>query len=342
MAAALRKFESAPASFVVPKGVSPPPLIGNQHFVLFNIAHERHIPTSTKPAMRLLGTFATEEEARAMVPENPPISYFISPTHRFVPLTSGPEVETSSTVATIVKLHEEALQKNNKDFDDMIEKKREGTIGKSVTTLRARSTRTRYPRETKELPVAKPCPPVTGDRCLAGQNFAVIVILQDIRPESLSGDAPLEPLIAVLFAGGTLDEAEQYAKYTASKEYPNNDTLIVDMYKWLHPEHVNFRDVASESADERVTAISNKKRNDKIKVAELALPPECVLEVTGRPEDSIPGALDEQKEPAISESDSGALETKAISQDDSGALRKPEMSEDDIDPKWRKMFEGCK
>jgi hypothetical protein len=290
------QIEKVADTFAVPAGVVPPPLIGNQRFVLFNIAHERQVPVSAKPAFRLLGVFETEDEARAMVPDSPPISYFVSPTHRFVPLVSGPDVETTQAVASIVALHEAVIQKNNKDFQDMVEKKREGTTGQSITSLRARSARTRIPRQIKEIEGAKPCPPVTGDRCLAGQSFAVIVMLQDIRPASLSGDAPLEPLVAVLHAAGSVQDAEAYCKFTASREYPNNNAYVVDMYKWLHPEHVDLRAVASENANEHVTAIANKKRTEKAKIAELSAHPECIVEVTGRPEDSRAGTIDQRKD----------------------------------------------
>jgi hypothetical protein len=296
MASIPSRLDKVSDSFEVPAGVVPPPLIGNQRFVLFNIAHERQIPMSDKPAFRLLGVFETEEEARSMVPDNPTISYFISPTHRFVPLVSGPEVETSQTVASIVALHEAIIEKNAKDFDDMVEKKREGIGGQSVSSIRSRSERTRIPRRIKEIQGAKPCRPITGDCCLAGQSVAVVVILQDLRPTSLSGEAPLEPLVAVLHAAGSVQDAEAYSKYTASKEYPNSDAYVVDMYKWLHPEHVDLRDVASESANEHITAIANKKRTDKIKIASLSEHPECIIDVTGKAEDSKAWVHEEQKD----------------------------------------------
>ena len=255
--------------FTPPDGLVPPPLHNNQNFFLYNLAHEKQTPTCPKPGIRLLGVFETEAEAREMVPENPTASYFISPTHKFVPLVSSPESPVGTAIATISELHAKLIDDNNKDFEDMVEKQRTGVCGKSVLAIRKQSERTRIPR-TVQTENMRTCPQITGDQCLAGQNLAVITVLQDIRPASLSGEQPLEPLVAVLYVTTTLEDASNYSKYTAAKHYPNNNMYVVDMYKWLFPEDVNFEEIANvEFGNETLNDIAKGARSKKLKIEEL-------------------------------------------------------------------------
>jgi hypothetical protein len=283
-----REITRHQGGFTVPEGVAPPPLFSDQNFFLYNIAHERQIPTSAKPAIRLLGAFETEAEAREMVPENPTASYFVSPTHKFIPLLSSMDASLEATVAEISELHGQLIIANDKDFEDMIENQRQGVSGKSVRSIRKQSERTRI---TRELDTAhmKSCPQLTADRCVAGQTVAVITMLQDIRPASLRGEQPLEPLVAVLHVASTLEDASNYAKYTATKHYPRNVMFVVDMYKWLYPEHVDLDEIANvESSNEMVTEIAQKNRSKKSKIQEMkSQHPECVIEVDGKPREDV-------------------------------------------------------
>ncbi len=271
------------SAFTPPEGLVPPPLLSDHHFFLYNLAHEHQIPASDKPAIRLLGAFQTEEDAREMVPENPSVSYFISPTHKFVPILSSVDASAQDTIADISELHGQLIAQNDKDFEDMIENQRQGKAGNSVKTIRQQSERTRIARKV-ETSHMKSCPQITGDRCIAGQNVAVITVLQDIRPSSLRGEQPLEPLIAVLYVAPTVEEATNYAKYTAAKHYPRNVMFVVDMYKWLFPEDVNLEEIANvEYSNETLSEIVNKARARKAQIRDMEKEnPECVITVDGK------------------------------------------------------------
>jgi hypothetical protein len=285
--AAPRDVHQFEGSFKVPDDIVPPPLIAGQHVVLLNIAHERMSPISDKPAVRLLGLFHTEEEARAMVPAAPSISYYVCPTHKFLPLISGLDVSPEATTAAILKLHAEHIEANKKDFKATVDDQRTGDTGKSIRAIRTRSERTRAPR-TVQVSDSKPVAPLTADCQLLGQSFAVITMLHDIRPASLSGEAPLEPLIAVLHAAGSIEDARNYAKYTATNAYPNNDIIVVDMYKWLHLEHVDFSQVVEEHANNKLDLMKKHRRITKQKISEVAKHSECIIEVDGKPKNDLP------------------------------------------------------
>lgn len=286
-----RRIERVKSTYNIPDGVTPLPLIGNQHFVLYNIAHEQQAPSCAKPAIRLMGVFESEAEARSVLPHSTDVSYFVSPTHRFVPLLSKPDADPEIVLGAIIGLHESLIQANKVDFDDMVNAQRPGVAGKSAATLRKESQRTRAPREVK-AEGAKPCPPTTGAQSLAGQSVAVIAILHDIRPASLSGAMPLEPLIAVLHATDTVERASQYAKYTATKQYPHNDFYVVDMYKWLFPEDVDLNNLASEEfSNDKIDAIFKKRRADAEKIAELSVThPDCFIDIDGKSRDLPSGS----------------------------------------------------
>lgn len=325
-----RKVETVKSTFKIPDDVIPPPLIADQHFVLINIAHERTSPASDKPAIRLLGLFQTEAEARSMVPEKTSISYFVCPTHKFIPLISGVDVSPEDTVDAIVKLHADLIESNERDFVDMVEKQRMGVAGKSVKSIRARSERTRAPRVLQRPDDAKACPPLTAGSCLAGQNFAVITMLHDIRPSSLSGESPLEPLIAVLFATNLVEDAQNYAKYTASQAYPNNDLLVVNMYQWLHLEHVDFEQIVNEYGNDTLNAIQKKTRKNKNKIKEVEKYPECIIEVGGEP----------KPQPAEATSGSNAPEIKEEVKDEVKEKPGAKLIDEEIRPDIRHVFEA--
>lgn len=289
-----RRIERMRSSYIIPEGVSPPPLVGNQHFVLYNVAHEGQIPFCAKPAIRLMGIFESDEEARSMLPAGTDVSYFVSPTHKFVPLMSNNETNAEAAIAAIIELHEGLIQANDRDFNAMVNEQRPGVAGKSAATIRKESQRTRAPRPAPrpEDKPSKPCPPANGSQCLAGQAVAVITILHDIRPASLSGEQALEPLIAVLHATDTVEHATQYAKYTATKQYPHNDFFVVDMYKWLFPEDVDFNNLATEEfSNDKIDAIFKKRRADAGKIAELAVShPDCFIDIDGKSRDIPSGS----------------------------------------------------
>ena len=288
-----RRIERMKSSYIIPEGVSPPPLVGNQHFVLYNVAHEGQIPFCAKPGIRLMGVFESEEEARSMLPAGTDVSYFVSPTHKFVPLMSNNETDAEATIAAIIQLHEGLIHANNRDFDEMLSEQRPGVAGKSAATIRKESQRTRAPRPAPpEDKPSKACPPANGSQCLAGQSVAVITILHDIRPNSLSGEKALEPLIAVLHATDTVERATQYAKYTATKQYPHNDFFVVDMYKWLFPEDVDLNNLATEEfSNDKIDAIFKKRRADASKIAELSVThPDCFIDIDGKSRDIPSGS----------------------------------------------------
>lgn len=310
-----RSVETEIATFRVPDDVVPPPLIGDQHVVLLNIAHERMSPISDKPAVRIMGLFQTEEEARSMVPDNAPISYYVCPTHKFLPLISGLDVSPEPIVQDIVKLHTALLDANEIDFQDTVKEQRQGKTGNSVNSIRARSMRTRATRAVDLPEVPKIIAPLTANACLVGQNFAVVTVLTDIRPFSLSGEAPLEPLIAVLHASGSQEDARNYAKYTASKAYPKNNILVVDMYEWLHLEHADLKQITEECPNPTLDAIKKRRRVVKQQVEELKKIPGSVIELDIRPpSDKVVDdkAADKAPEKAVDEKPHDEKDEKAL------------------------------
>lgn len=281
MAEKPRSVTKTKTKFTPPDGFTPFPLTTeSQKFFLYNIAHEEQSPKTSRPAIRILGAFEDRASAVSMIPQNSPISYFVSPLHKFIPITAKPATPevASAIVAEISQIHEDILLQNDKDFEETVAEQRTGTTSRSVGAIRGAAKQTQRPRNI-EVDNRNLCPPLTAASCLDGQRFVVITYLADLRLASLDGSEPPEPLFAVLWITNTVEDGEKYAKYTASTAYPRCTLDVVDCYKWLFPEDIKSDQIAREDfGNDDLDAIFKKRKANIQKISALESEhPDCVV-----------------------------------------------------------------
>jgi hypothetical protein len=273
-----RRLEVRRTGFVAPPDAPHIPLqTDGQSVVLYNLANEGQHPRSARPAIRILGLFDTEQTAWDFIPPNAKEHYYVSPTHKFVPILASPGRDPGALVAEVCALHESIITQSDAEFKRAVDNQGFGETGKSAHAMNLKRTR----REAAPIEGAAECMPVRATACVAGQAFAVITHLTDIRESTLAGAQPSEPLVAVLFATDTEAQAEAYCKYTASGAYSNCSLDVVCMYSWLFVEDVTCDQIAREEfADADLDKLFKKRRADKVKIAELEVQhPDCVLEI---------------------------------------------------------------
>ena len=283
-----RRIQTFDTEFKVPDDITPYPLrTPAQQFVLLNIAHKNHRPTHEQPAFRIIGAFATREEVAAYVAEhypNPKESIFACPVHQLIPLckSHGKQLDgeyCQRTIDDIIALHENLLKTKNEDFKQSIANQQIGTIGSSLTAAREKARKHRENSSHVKLvsekfksrtagfqPVGIAMP---NSKCIAKQQFAVVIVLQDIRTKPLHGEAELEPLIAVLFVAGAKEDASAYSRYTASKVYKDCTIDVVDMYQWLFPESIEADTIqAEEYGNQELNGIMQARNANKSQMSE--------------------------------------------------------------------------
>ena len=98
---------------------------------------------------------------------------------------------------------------------------------------------------------------------IAGQSFAAIIVLSDIRKSVTKGKAKPEPCIAILDVFGDEDAARNYAQHTASKTYPKCDIDVVELYQWHFPENIDPDKVKDIYGHKRLNEIMTARKENQ-------------------------------------------------------------------------------
>lgn len=261
-----RRVTHLNTDFETPDDVVPMPLrTAAQVYCLLNLCHKAQRPRHEQPGFRLLGSFPSHGHAAAFAAEaypNPTETCVLIPMHQLVPICTSADSQldfeyTKRVLDEIIREQERMVREQKQEFERTVDEQRLGTAGNSIHVLRERARRKRedssnvqvrqeeFRKQAAELPSSFPV--MTASKSVAGQRFAVIVILADIRGASLSGAQELEPLVAVLHCSETEEEAELYAKHTAKKVYKDCVVDVVSMYQWGFPETVKDDEILSEA-----------------------------------------------------------------------------------------------
>jgi hypothetical protein len=113
-----------------------------------------------------------------------------------------------------------------------------------------------------------------------GQRYVCIIVMVDISPMTMKGSKAPEPLVAVLASFETRKEADTYAKFVASKQYPRLSIDVVDQGQWLFPETVDTDSLNSVYGDENLNSIMKRRRvtNKEVEEHEKKLTAEQLAE----------------------------------------------------------------
>lgn len=277
----VRRLQKMKTSFELPSGTVALPLQNDAHrFIFVHIAHQSHRPISIYPAIRILGAFSTEDEVKDWIKQyygtDQSCSSWLTVSHQLLVLCESTSKQLNQKyfqdhMKTLLSFHENLQNKSQTDFDENVENRK---IGKTGCSLYAKDNKLKQKHNQTELKQfknkIKNLPSTTQlsqSVRVNGQNFAVIIILRDLRQLVLEKKTVAEPGIAILDVFSELDDALHYAKYTASKHYSTCSIDVVDMYQWIFPENVDTDAIPEMYGNEQLNDIMVGRKDTNANVA---------------------------------------------------------------------------
>jgi hypothetical protein len=252
-------------------GQLPELFIPQQKFVLVNVCHQSQKPRHVHGGFRIIGVFASREEALAYSTDNAhelqSANVYVVPTHEPFPLCVSEDAQGDPARCAALrteKLNKYAayLDKTDADFG----RKREGSEKEETESRLGSIESLRKQRQAPsqeqlhalnnlkdQLPSFGTCVPEKLG--LRDQKSVVVINIPDLTESHAT-----EPLVAVLGVFGTSAEAIRYAKFRAQKQYPRIPIDVVDILRWYHPQGVDLNSLPRHYGDEQLEAIM-KRRN---------------------------------------------------------------------------------
>lgn len=273
-----RRLVKTKTTFSAPTDVTLLPLRNDNHaLILVNITHRGHRPRSIYPGFRILGAFPDAQSVSEHVSkhfEGSECSMYVTPAHQLMAICHSTDRQTDlqynrEHIDSLVNLHNIAAETRDEDFKKNVEDRKTGDLGKSMFAKRYKNQTTQSARISlvkktfdKTIQELKKTSTLSSSVCIAKQSFAAVIILSDIRSIALKGDTDKEPLLAVLDVFGTEEDATNYAKYTASKQYPKCAIDIVDLYGWCFPENIDTDKIKEVYGSEQLNDIMQGRKDN--------------------------------------------------------------------------------
>lgn len=240
-----------------------------QSHVVFELTHLSQRPVSDKPGVCILACLPSADAAADWIRTNHRKelgSFYTRHTHDWIPICvndvdSNDDEKRNAIRDKIMNAYTRSLCESDQEFEKMREAKKAGVAHKSIdATLRKvddkfkASTRSKalaqqFKNRTanmKKVEVVAPAP---------AHKFAVVAFMQD-----LVGDpARKEPLFVVMGAFSEMDGAKA-CMTECSKLISDTNFEIVDMGKWLFPQHTDRSKVSTEYRDQKVQEMMDYRK----------------------------------------------------------------------------------
>jgi len=273
-----RRLRQTKTEFNAPANITPLPLRNENHaYILVNVTHRDQRPKNMFPGFRILGAFPDPASVTQHVNQyfkGSDCSMFVTPAHQLMAICSSTDRQQNldynkKHIDTLVQLHNDAAEKRDTDFKDNVAQRKTGDLGKSM--FAKQHTKKKHVSKRKEIMKEKfdtaikdlkKTSVLSSSACIAKQNFAAVIILSDMRNVALTGEKDQEPLLAVLDVFGTEEEATNYAKYTASKQYPKCAIDIVDLYGWCFPENIDTDKIKEVYGSDQLNDIMQGRKDN--------------------------------------------------------------------------------
>lgn len=294
----------------------------NYAFAVVCKAHRKLHPSSTRPALRVLGFFHDEngvfdnwkEELRDanVVVHDPESGAPVSrlgdlhkvPVLKYMLIPKTAERDRSldyvtSKIDAVKAAHMEAHEYAQREFREHVARRAtpEQQTTPEQTTPEQRAPAKKKTTSTRATALRKTDEDALQDRTkrevsrvprsleLRDQNFAVIVSLPDITKDVLKGRDDPEPVVMLLDAFATCEEAEAYVQSLENVVFSVH-LDVVEMYAWLFPEDVDYDQVREKYRNPEQDKIMQEKKNQKTELlaaeaaAKRAGNPISAIEVT--------------------------------------------------------------
>lgn len=224
---------------------------------LLNIAHQNRRPKHSAAAFRLLGCFATAEDAiqtAQLFPKDCDI--VMIPLQRWICLmkeTTAQEQEAAH-LQTLLKRHALSDAERHRNFEARIKE------GADADQVQASATAPSAAESVQDNSGVGPWPRALEQRL---QSFAVISVLQD---ESEAA----EPALLCWAVADTEERAKAYITDELSAVVTDVHLWVVALYEWLKiPEASQLDSVQEHYRDERLNEIMKAKKQGAVQVKRL-------------------------------------------------------------------------
>lgn len=254
-----------------------PLFVQSQNYVVYNLANRQQNPKCASPGYRILGLFSTLEQARSYTTRNfsdPDINIFVSTTHQLGPICESEHDQSNvfyrqNVIDAITKIYTDKIELHRKEFEQNVREQKTGVVGQSdlAKAMKAKEERSKeegkegakeVTKETNDKKTITEPQQLTSQCQLLNQNYSVVIHLLDNR-ESVGKK---EPLFSVLASFGNVADASEYARTTATKQYPKCAIDVVDNYQWLFPMSVSPEEILEEYGCSQLNDImAGRKQN---------------------------------------------------------------------------------
>ena len=252
-----------------------------QNVAFVRFANRKQNPPSDRPAFMICSTFVDVEEADAHFEQYKEAylsggALWKCETGLFVPCCISLELQCNSEYTTkkkeeLVRIHQETLQINRKEFQTNVQEKKMGETGQSDLRKKERLKEKQAVRTAAIKDLSKKKFQKEGRR-MAGsldnqarkydQRWAVVSFLCDNTPEVMAGEADPEPLLRIYGCFSTPEDANE-AKLEVADRMDNYDIDIVATGEWLFPEDVNIEKLKHEYRNSQQNEIMNARKEKK-------------------------------------------------------------------------------
>ena len=245
-----------------------PLFVQSQNYVVYNLANRQQNPKCASAGYRILGLFSTLDQAKSYTKRNfidPDINIFVSATHQLGPICESEHdqnnaVYRQNVIEAITKIYTDKIELHRQEFEQNVREQKTGVVGQSelAKAMKAKEEKKEGAKEeSKEGTIREP-QPLTSQCQLLNQNYSVVIHLLDNR-ESVGKK---EPLFSVLASFGNVADASEYARTTATKQYPKCAIDVVDNYQWLFPMSVSPEEILEEYGCSQLNDImAGRKQN---------------------------------------------------------------------------------
>ena len=267
---------------------------------LVNLAHRQRTVRAGAAAVRILGLFQSEQEAKTHAASNPcDVNVYLIPMKKWFVIMRSEDGDENAAQQAITTAYKARLKAHEDEFLDNTAKQQSGEVTGGCPRV--------------EIPIpADACPPETLSRSseVRLQSFAVISCMLDYRKGGDTDRTLQEPSCIIWGAYDTEVTAQEAIKGNLACHIKDVHLDTVAMYEWLYPTLVETDELKEEFRDPQLTAIiehrkkerkevdafREKCREQQCDVPEINVARQTQLQQTHRPIQMLENALTETEE----------------------------------------------
>ena len=228
-------------------------------FVLFNCSHHDRRPRGARAAFRLLGAFASADEARTHCRNLPDdCDVLLSSIGAAFALTRSREKDEAKHLQALLSVHTRRLRDHEREFAGNVAEQRTGEVHGGLAAS---------PGPDGDNPVSHPTGVETPARLartaeVRFQNYAVLSVLHDFDEPSTELQ---EPAIVVWGIYDSEDGAKEAIRKKHALAVKDLHLEVCSLYEWLHPTEVgkSLDELEEEFRDETLTKIIAQRKQER-------------------------------------------------------------------------------